>query len=488
MRIAFVSSEVEPFSKTGGLADVAGALPVELNRLGADVIVFTPFYKSVKEKDFEYVKADFGSELVLTLNGEKINYEVFRSKIPGSDVTVYFIDAPRFFHRKEFYTSEQDEPQRFAFFQKAVIEILQRIKWRGDVIHVNDWQTSLIPYYLKTTYSWDKLFEKTKTLLTIHNIGYQGTFGKEMLEKVEILPEHFYPLGPAEFYGKINFLKLGILFSDKINTVSETYARELLTPEFSGGLEGVLKQRQKDLSGIINGVDYSVWSPEKDKFIPVNYSVNSLEKKEENKKALAAEVGLKYNAATPILGIVSRLVSQKGFDLFLDLFDFFVEADAQLVVLGSGDEKYETFFSKLAFYSEGNVKVRIGYNNNLAHLIEAGADIFLMPSLYEPCGLNQIYSLKYGTVPVVRKTGGLADTVQDWDETPAKKGNGFVFEKFDSGEFRKAIERAIKTYGDKKIWRKIQRNGMLADFSWKNSARKYLDLYRKLTDETEDVA
>jgi starch synthase len=273
---------------------------------------------------------------------------------------------------------------------------------------------------------------------------------------------------------------LGIWFADKINTVSETYAKELLSPEFSGGLEGVLLQRSEDLSGIINGVDYSVWSPEKDKLIPVNYSPATLDKKEENKKALAAEFGLKYEKETPILAVISRLVSQKGFDLFLDLFDYFVDMNADLVVLGSGEEKYERFFNKLQFYSEGNVKVHLGYNNNLAHLIEAGADIFLMPSLYEPCGLNQIYSLKYGTAPLVRETGGLADTVQDWDKTPGEKGNGFSFAKFDSEEFRKTIERALRYFNNKKIWHKIQLNGMKKDYSWKNSAKKYQALYGEL--------
>ena len=479
LKVAFVSSEVEPFSKTGGLADVAGALPVELRKLGVEIIVFTPFYKSIKEGDFAYAQIDLGENLKISVGGKEVEYRVFASLLPGNKVTIYFIDAPEYFHRKEFYTQDDDEAERFVFFQKAVIETLQRMQWKGDIIHVNDWQTSLIPYYLKTIYAWDKLFENTKTVFTIHNIGYQGAFPAEKLSVAEILPEHFYPTGPAEFYGKINFMKLGILFSDKINTVSETYAKEILTPAFSGGLDGVLKQREKDLSGILNGVDYSQWSPQKDPLIPVNYSSQKIARKIENKKALASETGLKFSENTPLMAIISRLVSQKGFDLFLDLFDFFIEADAQLVVLGSGDEKYESFFRKLAFYSEGNIKVHIGYNNKLAHLIEAGADIFLMPSLYEPCGLNQIYSLKYGTVPVVRKTGGLADTVKDWDETPDEKGNGFVFEKFDSSEFANAIERALNYYKDKRIWKKIQRNGMREDFSWRKSAKKYLELYNK---------
>ncbi len=480
MKTAFISSEVEPFSKTGGLADVAGALPVELAKQGIDVTVFTPFYKSVKETDYDFKKVFFDVPPSVTVAGKEIRYDVFESRLPESDVKVYFIDAPQYFHRKEFYTNDPDEAERFVFFQKAVIETLQKMQWRGDIIHVNDWQTALIPYYLKTIYAWDKLFEKTKTLFTIHNIGYQGAFDKSVLEVAEISPEHFYPLGPAEFYGKVNFMKLGILFADKINTVSETYAREILTPEFSGGLEGPLRMRRKDLHGILNGVDYSVWNPEKDKLIPVNYSIENLEKKEENKKALAAETGLKYDAGTPILAVISRLVSQKGFDLFLDLFDFFIEMDAQFVILGSGEEKYETFFKKLAYFSEGNIKTHIGYNNNLAHLIEAGADIFLMPSLYEPCGLNQIYSLKYGTPPVVRRTGGLADTVKDWDETPEEKGNGFVFEKFDSSDFTDAMQRALKSFGEKETWRKIQRNGMSADFSWTRSAKKYAELYSEM--------
>ncbi len=478
MKIAFVTSEVEPFSKTGGLADVSGSLPKELTKLGAEVLLFSPFYKNVKEKDFRFSKIDFGFEPSVIINGKETKFDVYETKLPRNKVKYYFIDAPQYFHRKTFYTTDDDEAERFVFFQKAVIAVLQYFQCKCDIIHVNDWQTSLIPFYIRTIYAWDKLFAKTKTLLTIHNIGYQGVFPAKDLSVTEIPKSYFYPTGPAEFYGKVNFLKMGILFADKINTVSKTYARELLTPEFSGGLEGVLQQRENDLSGILNGVDYSVWSPQKDKLIPANYSLKYLNKKIENKKALAAEMGLTFNENIPIMAVVSRLVSQKGFDLFLDLFDFFVEADAQLIVLGSGEEKYETFFSRLAFFSEGNIKIHLGYNNKLAHLIEAGADIFLMPSLYEPCGLNQIYSLKYGTVPIVRKTGGLADTVSDWDETPDEKGNGFVFEKFESNKFKNTIERALNYFNDKKTWRKIQRNGMKADFSWKNSARKYFELYR----------
>ena len=483
MKTVFISSEVFPFSKTGGLADVAGALPVALKRRGEEIFVITPFYKSVKESDFKFTKVEFDETPRTTIGKKTIEYSIYVSRLPRTSVKVYFIDAPQYFERESLYTTDDDEGERFVFFQKAAIELIQRMQFRADIVHVNDWQTSLIPYYLKTIYAWDKLFEKTATLLTIHNIGYQGVFDAETLDVAEIDRALFYPMGPAEFYGKVNFLKLGISYADKINTVSPTYAKEILTPEFSGGLDGVLRQREKDLSGILNGVDYSIWSPQKDKLIPVNYSLRSIEKKEENKKALAAEFGLKYDKNTPILAVVSRLVSQKGFDLFVDLFDYFVDFNAQFVLLGSGEKKYEKFFSELAFFSEGNVKTRIGYNSALSHLIEAGADIFLMPSLYEPCGLNQIYSLKYGTVPLVRKTGGLADTVSDWRETPNEKGNGFTFSKFDATEFRKTIDAAIETYTDKKTWRKIQLNGMRADYSWKKSAEKYQALYREMSKE-----
>ncbi len=481
MKIAFISSEVYPFSKTGGLADVAGALPPVLKKLSHSVKVFTPLYGSIEKEKFKLMKEEDLSGISIEINGKLHYVNVFRGILPEESVEVYLIDYPEYFSSKSYYEADQFEDLRFILFQKFVLELLLRLKWSPDVVHVNDWQTSLIPYYLKEKYSSERIFQNTFTLLTIHNVGYQGLFPEATLHKAEINPAHFYLTGPAEFYGKVSFLKLGIVFSDLINTVSKTYAEELLTDEFSGGLKDVFISRKKDLFGIVNGVDYSIWNPESDKLIPQNYSLDSLNLKEKNKISLASEFNLDYYKDIPILGIISRLVSQKGFDLFFDLFDELIGMNAQLIVLGSGDKKYETFFKKAEFFSSGNIKTHLDYNNDLAHLIEAGADIFLMPSLYEPCGLNQIYSLKYGTVPVVRKTGGLADTVEDWDESikrGTRTGTGFSFSEFSSDKLWETILRALKYYQDKPTWRQIQINGMKRDFSWEKSAEEYVNLYK----------
>ncbi len=481
MKIAFISSEVFPFSKTGGLADVAGALPAALAGLSHKVKIFSPLYVSIDKEKFNLKPDKSLSGIAVEINGKPHIVNIYRGVLPEEDVPVYFIDYPEYFSSKSYYEDDEFEDVRFILFQKAVLELLLKMNWKPDVVHVNDWQTSLIPYYLKEDYAGEKLFQNAITLLTIHNVGYQGLFPESALIKAGIAPKLFYVTGPAEFYGKVSFLKLGIVYSDLINTVSKTYAKELLTDEFSGGLKDVFISRKKDLFGIVNGVDYSVWNPETDKLIPQNYSLETVSLKEKNKISLAAEFNLDYHRDVPILGIVSRLVSQKGFDLFYDLFDELIGMNAQLIVLGSGDEKYETFFKKAEYFSSGNIKTHLGYNNDLAHLIEAGADIFLMPSLYEPCGLNQIYSLKYGTVPVVRKTGGLADTVEDWDESVKKgkrDGSGFSFTEFKSEELWKTIKRALKYFNDKPTWRQIQINGMRKDFSWKKSAKKYDELYR----------
>jgi starch synthase len=480
MKIAFISSEVYPFSKTGGLADVAGALPVELEKNSNEVKVFTPKYSSIDEEKYKITELRELHGTPILINGVTYSINVYAANLPESSVPTYFIDYPPFYSRKEFYTSDKDEDLRFVLFQKAVIEVIKIMNWAPDVFHVNDWQTSLIPYYLKNLYSEEELFRNSISLLTIHNIGYQGLFPETAIANAEIEEKLFVPAGAAEFYGKVSFLKMGIVYAELINTVSKTYAKEILTDEFSGGLKEVLQSRKKDLFGIINGVDYSIWNPETDKLIPANYSIETLENKEENKIALASEFDLKYDNKIPIIGIVSRLVSQKGFDLFADLFDELIGMDAQFVVLGSGEDKYETFFKKLEYFSSGNIKTHVGYNNDLAHLIEAGADMFLMPSLYEPCGLNQIYSLKYGTVPIVRETGGLADTVLDWDRSVLSgklNGTGFSFKEFNSAAMWEAIKRALKYFEKKSTWQIIQKNGMKKDFSWGKSATKYIELY-----------
>ena len=481
MKIAFVSTEIVPFAKTGGLADVSGSLPRELVKLGCNIKLFMPKYFIVDENlhGLKY-NWDIG-EMPIRINGVIRSVHVHQSKLPDSDLDVYFIDCPHYFHRYRIYTDDFDEDERFILFSKAVIETLQRLQWVPDVVHCNDWQTGLIPLLLKDNYGWDKVFDNTGTLLSIHNIGYQGMFSKSVLNSAEIRSALFYPGGPIEQDGGVSFMKAGISFSDIINTVSNTYAHEILTAEFGAGLEKVLKQREEDLFGILNGVDYDVWSPETDKHLPFNYSINDLGGKLKNKKFLLEHFDIPFNKDVPLIGIVSRMVLQKGFDIFADAINDLMNLEANWIILGSGEDKFEDLFRRLSNQLPGKVGSYIGYNNELSHLIEAGADMLLMPSRYEPCGLNQIYSLKYGTVPIVRKTGGLADTVKDWDEENYygfDHGNGFSFYDYTGYALYKTVERAVNTFKHKEVWKKIQTNGMSLDFSWERSAEKYLELYR----------
>ncbi|MEN8192842.1 MAG: glycogen synthase GlgA [Bacteroidota bacterium] len=482
MNIAFIASEVVPFAKTGGLADVAGALPKEIKELGHDIKVFMPKYYSVDEKKYNLEYLSWIGSIPLRVSGRTLEVHFHKGYLPNSRVEIYFIDYPRYFHRHTLYTNDIDEDERFILFSKAVIELIQRLKWKPEIVHLNDWQSALVPLLLKDNYSWDKMFNKTATVFTIHNIGYQGNFPKETLFKAEIDPVHFKSPGKVEHGGRLNFMKAGISFADVINTVSETYAKELLLPEYSFGMDGVLNYRSEDFHGIVNGVDYNIWNPKSDKHIPFNYTLDDLTGKAENKKALLKQFGLHFDENIPTIGVVSRLATQKGFDIILNSMEYLMDLDLQLVLLGSGEPEYESSFSALANTYSHKFGISIGYNNDLSHLIEAGSDMFLMPSHYEPCGLNQIYSLKYGTVPIVRKTGGLADTVFDWDERSAKgydDGNGYSFIDANGYALTNAIERAIRDFQNKPVWKKILANGMNKDFSWKKSAEKYLDLYKE---------
>ncbi|MEW6195037.1 MAG: glycogen synthase GlgA [Bacteroidota bacterium] len=481
MKIAYAASEVFPYAKTGGLADVAGSLPVEISKLGHEVKVFMPKYNIFGETEHGlHYQWDIGG-IPIRINGNVHSVHVHTAKLPGSNVEIYFVDCPYYFHRFRVYTNDHDEDERFILFSKGIIEILQRIQWTPDIIHCNDWQTGLLPLLLKENYAWDRMFDKTATVFTIHNIAYQGRFSKDTFHKAEIGYEHFLNGGVGEHDGGINFLKTAIHFSDAINTVSETYARELLTPQYGEGMEKFLALRSNDFYGILNGVDYNIWNPETDKLIPNNYSIGNLSGKLKNKKFLLEHLNLPFDVTTPVIGIVSRMVSQKGFDIIGYVINQLMELPAQWVVLGSGEKKYEALFQQIAAGHPQKVSVYIGFNNELSHSIEAGADIFLMPSLFEPCGLNQIYSLKYGTVPIVRKTGGLADTVYDWDESLApgqETGTGFSFKDYSGSALLLSVERAINYFQQKDVWEKIQYNGMSKDYSWKLSAEKYVELYK----------
>jgi starch synthase len=482
MKIAFASSEVFPYAKTGGLADVAGSLPNKLSKLGHDVKIFLPKYKSVGEIEhgLHYVW-DIG-EIPIRVAGHIHSVHVHKAKLHRSDVDVYFVDCPHYFHRNKIYTNDPDEDERFILFSKGIIEILQRLKWSPDIIHCNDWQTGLLPILLKDNYGWDKLFDKTATVYTIHNIAYQGNFSRESFSKAEIRHEFAVSGGLCEYFGRMNFMKSGILSSDVVNTVSENYARELLTPEYGEGMNNYLLSRKNHFFGILNGIDYEVWNPEKDVFLQHHYSIDDLSGKLENKKFLVDHLGFSIDESLPLIGIVSRLASQKGFDIIGYALNELMDLNAQWIILGSGETRFEEMWKKVKLDYPGKVYFYCGYNNELAHLIEAASDIFLMPSKYEPCGLNQIYSLKYGTVPVVRKTGGLADTVDDWNEYISQgmeTGNGYSFYEYTSHALISSVKRAINDYHNKHVWRKIQTNGMQKDFSWHKSAEKYVRLYDK---------
>jgi len=481
LKIAFAATECVPYAKTGGLADVAGSLPVELAKLGCDVKVFIPKYSRIDESTYDLkYNWDIG-EMPIQINGIIRSVHIHQSKLPDTNVNIYFIDCPHYFYRHRIYTNDIDEDERFILFSKAAIETLQRLQWAPDVIHCNDWQAGLLPLFIKDNYNWDKMFDNTATLFSIHNIGYQGLFSKSVLSSAEISGELFYPGGPVEHNGAVSFMKAGVSFSDIINTVSNTYAHEILTSEYGAGMEYVLQSRKNDLYGVLNGVDYGLWNPETDEHLPYHYTINDLSGKYLNKSFLLEHFGMKADENIPLIGIVSRMVLQKGFDIFADSLDDLMKLEAQWIILGSGEDRFESLFRWLSNELPGKVGTYIGYNNELSHLIEAGSDMFLMPSRYEPCGLNQIYSLKYGTVPIVRKTGGLADTVKDWDEQNHygfKDGNGFSFYDYSGYALLKSVERAVNTFKHKNIWKKIQLNGMKADFSWTKSAEKYIELYK----------
>ena len=488
-KICFVSSEVEPFAKTGGLADVSGALPVALKNLEQDIRVMMPNYKSINERKYVLREVIRLKEVVVELGGVQQVANGKTAFLPDSKVHVYFLHLPEYFDRKDLYVDSatgkefEDNAERFAYFSKAVLETLKLLYWQPDVIHCNDWHTSLIPFYLKTHYQDDEFFQNTRTVLTIHNLAYQGSFPLEKAEKIGIDPEYVKPGGALEFQGKINFLKAGILFADILNTVSERYAEEISSdPEYGYGLEQFLRMRKDDLYGILNGVDYTNWNPETDRFIPYNYSVDTLDQKVLNKQALCKATLLKFQKEVPLIGMISRLSDQKGFDLLEAVADDLMKLKVQLVILGLGDPKYHQMLEKLAKKYPGRVSVNLRFDNKLAHLIEAGADIFLMPSRYEPCGLNQLYSLKYGTVPVVRETGGLADTIKNFDPKTGE-GNGFTFKEYAGSAMLDAIKRAVETFKDKETWRKLQITGMKQNFSWDIAARKYLELYEKVVEK-----
>ncbi|MEY4761478.1 MAG: hypothetical protein RLZZ200_1334 [Pseudomonadota bacterium] len=479
LRICFIASEVAPLAKTGGLADVAGALAKYLHLAGHDIRVFMPLFAQVDRSKLEIWPVDFLQDLPLRLGSHSYRFSVCTARLPGSQTMIYLIDCPALYARGTIYTNDVDEHIRFMALTHAALLCCQRMGFSPQVVHCNDWHTALAPLLLKTTYAWDRLFHGTKSLLTIHNLGYQGQFGAAQA--------HDSGLGPHVFdyyevsQGRINPLKEGILHAHRVSTVSPTYAREIQTPQYGWGLDHVLRMRAPDLCGILNGVDYEEWDPRHDRHLPIHFDARNLKGKADIKRRLMERTGLEPIASRPLVGMVSRMTLQKGFDLLFDTLPAVLGAhDMALAVLGSGDGRYEGFFSDLQHRFPGRVVFHRGYSDELSHWIEAGADAFLMPSLYEPCGLNQMYSLRYGTVPIVRRTGGLADSVQHFDPATGA-GTGVVFNDFDTGGVRWALELALDWYSNQNLWRRIVHNGMAKDYSWQRQVGEYEALYRSMT-------
>jgi starch synthase len=472
MRILFVASEALPYAKTGGLADVIEALPKALVKLGHEVAVFLPRYRGIKPS-----KVTLPS--VTIAQGSRLRFPSIDNGSVLHGVRYFFLDDPVYFDREGIYGDKirdyPDNAERYTEFCRAAIELAKQV-WLPDVIHCHDWQTALIPVLLRTSYGDDPVTRNIPVVFTIHNIGYHGVFPKEILERAGIPVGLFHPSG-IEFFGNVNFLKGALIYSDYLTTVSRKYAEEIQTSEFGFGLDGVIRSRADRLVGILNGVDYSVWSPEKDTLIAARYSAKNMAGKRVCKDALLSELQLlRDNPNRPVLGIVSRFADQKGFDLIAQVAHELMQEELQLAVLGTGDHRYEELFQALAADFPGRVAVKIAYDNRMAHLIEAGADMFLMPSRYEPCGLNQIYSLRYGTVPIVRATGGLDDTIDTFD-LEIGTGTGFKFVEYTGAALLYTIRQALHHYSSEGIWKRIQLNGMAKDFSWNTPAAEYAKLY-----------
>lgn len=540
MNVCFVASEVAPFAKTGGLADVAGALPAALHRRGHDVRVFMPLYSVIDFSHHKVVSVDFLHHVPVDLGGNTFHFSVFTCKLPGSQgaaagqdspeqstsqeavapaedkkaatsksgkkkaaknpaaktlaegpagaetessgVDVYFIGCPALYDRGGIYTGDWDDHLRFALLSQAALKCCQHMGWAPDVVHCNDWHTGLVPLYLKTLFAWDRnIFGRTRSVLTIHNLAYSGTFPADVVPNLGLEPFRSQLHQDHLSQGVVSLLETGILHADVVTTVSRTYAQEIQTPALGQGMDNLLRRRSESVLGIVNGVDYDVWSPEVDPHIAQRYGIDDVtEGKAACRAHLLKEMGLSDNPSAPVIGVVSRLTAQKGFEITHDaLLQALRYLKVRLVLLGSGERSLEEHFHWLQQQFPDKVSFYRGFSNPLAHMIEAGADIFLMPSRFEPCGLNQMYSLKYGTLPLVRRTGGLADTVEPFDPQTGQ-GNGVVFDHYNSAGFGWGLKTALQLWRDPEIRARLRRQGMAADWSWRRQSAKYEALYRAL--------
>ncbi|HYM19935.1 MAG TPA: glycogen synthase GlgA [Candidatus Kapabacteria bacterium] len=484
--VLFVSSEVYPYAKTGGLADVSSSLPQALREFDHDVRVIMPKYGFIGEKKQKIHIINRLQGMDFKIGDRRIAMSAKSSAIltQKTRVQIYLSESEEYFSRMGLYADPAtgkeyaDNDERFLAFGHSVLDLCRRLLWKPDIIHCNDWQCGMIPLLLKDSLKTDPFFKDTKTIFTIHNLAYQGNFPASSFAKTHLPAEYLTPSG-VEFNKQYSFMKAGIVYSDAITTVSETYANEIRTKEYGCGFEDLLTKRKKDLHGILNGIDLSIWDPMLDVNTARKFNADSIEIKEECKKDLLSAFDLPYEEGKPVLGVIARFVEQKGIELIAEIADQIFKSGAQLIVLGSGEKKYEDMFTKLQKKHPKQFGLLLGFHDGFAHKIEAGADMFLMPSAYEPCGLNQMYSMRYGTIPVARRTGGLADTVIDVNEgTKKQPSTGFVFDKYDAKAFLKALERAMNVYHKHpKQWRELQLGGMAADFSWNRSAKKYAALY-----------
>jgi len=471
-----------PLVKTGGLGDVLSSLPQAMADLGHEVRVCLPYYAAINNQKAHIKSTGIKGEVKIGKFSKL--YEILQIQMDNTSFEIHLIDNKDYFGRIGLYANGKtgkvfhDNDERFSFFCRAMLDYLKKSNWRPDIIHAHDWQTALLPVYINTIEKNQAQFKNTRTVLTIHNMSYQGKFDKNRYPLLGLPVELIYATNQLEYYDESNFLKGGISFADKITTVSEAYAREIQRA-LGCGLEGVLRERTKDVVGILNGVDYSIWSPSSDKNIPHRYNISNLSGKRKNKVELLNRSKLPIHEGTPLIGMVGRLVEQKGLRLVIEGSEELFEMNLQLIILGTGDKAIEQELKKLELRHGRRLKVYLKFDEKLAHEIEAGADIFLMPSLFEPCGLNQMYSLKYGTPPIVHKVGGLADTVSEFEESTGI-GTGFVFEDFSVEAMIQSIGRAVRLYSKKRKWTKLMKNGMKQDFSWNKSAEKYSQLFASL--------
>ena len=479
MKILYAAFEVAPFTKVGGLADVMGSLPKFTEKDGAQIAIFTPLIGSIDKQKYK-IKELENSRLTLHFGYAQYVFTLSMCKLPDTDINVFFIDNPKFFSCfNKVYPDGIDswyEQERFITFSKAVLEYARLLNFKPDIIHCNDWHTAMIPVWLKSSYKDDEFYKNTKTVFSIHNLAYQGKYFPEILDFAGISRDEVYHQYGLEHYGNLIWMKGAINYSDKIIAVSPKYASEILTYDYGEGLDWALRNNQAKLKGILNGIDYDEYNPEKDKLIPFNYNINNLENKEKCKKEVLKDFWLEYKKERPLIAIISRLVEQKGLDLLKGVENELREINADIIVLGTGEKRYEDFLVWMS-YNSPNVRARIEYRNDLSNKIYAGADMFLMPSRFEPCGLSQLIALRYGTIPIVRATGGLDDTICAY---PDNNADGFKFYNYNAHEMLNTINFAIETYKNKNVWKKLVKNAMMQNFTWEKSAQEYLKIYKSL--------